>query len=135
MPGERRNLRSNSSTNDDRKPSAKGKAVPSKKANVNGSSNEGSREKPQINGTESNENGINGTEDVEMGDEEMTVVVPPAKGTKLNGDPGKDAQEDTSMEDGSGQDADNEGSCLPLPLLYACIPWVEWKPLMIVRLH
>lgn len=43
----------------------------------------------------------------------MTVVVSSAKGTKLNGDSGKDDQQNTSMEDGSGQDADNEDSYRP----------------------
>lgn len=111
MPGERRNLRSNSSTNNDRKPPSKSKALPSKKAGTNGSSKEGSGDKPEINGTESNEKGVNGTKDVEMGDEEMTIVVPPPKGEKLDGQPGKNDEGDTSMEE---QTASNEGLCLPL---------------------
>ena len=32
------------------------------------------------------------------GEDEMTVVVPPPKGTKLSGEPGKDEQGDVSMD-------------------------------------
>ncbi|KAL8973328.1 MAG: hypothetical protein Q9183_000021 [Haloplaca sp. 2 TL-2023] len=128
MPGERRNLRSNketsSSTNGDnarsnsqssgakdkpvptRSTSSKTKAAASKKAT--GSETGGS---PQTNGSEPVENGVNGTEDVDMDDddhgpmnadkepdEEMTVVVPPLKGSKLSGEQGKDPQGDIAME-------------------------------------
>ena len=73
-------------------------------------------DKPHINGTDPVENGVNGTEDVEMdeeptdstapskrsrdkeGDEEMTVVVPPAKGQKLSGDPDPTKQADVVMD-------------------------------------
>lgn len=58
------------------------------------------------------ENGINGTEDVDMvndgpekakagikeGEEEMTVVVPPPKSSKLSGEPSKDQEGDITME-------------------------------------
>lgn len=134
MPGEKRNLRSNkeASTNGERarsgsqssssnkdKPvptrttSSRGKAVPAKKGSSNTSAKEGSGDKPQTNGTDPVENGINGAEDVDMGDEEaervkvgttkdgddkMTVVVPPPKSSKLNGEPGKDAEGDVTME-------------------------------------
>lgn len=69
-----------------------------------------------MNGTDPVENGVNGTDDVEMteevsdatspskhtrdkdGDEEMTVVVPPSKGPKLSGEPDPDKEEDVLME-------------------------------------
>ncbi|KAH8819731.1 proteasome regulatory subunit C-terminal-domain-containing protein [Xylogone sp. PMI_703] len=71
---------------------------------------------PRRNGTDPVENGINGAKDVEMnddapaslkggkgkkakeGDEEMTVVVPPAKGSKLAVPPPKDSEGDTTMD-------------------------------------
>jgi 26S proteasome regulatory subunit N3 len=71
---------------------------------------------PHTNGNEPVENGVNGTKDVEMkddaptslkggkgkkskdGDEEMTVVVPPSKASKLSSPPGKDNDGDVSME-------------------------------------
>lgn len=67
------------------------------------------------NGTDPLENGVNGTEDVEMdqdsskmngrtksgkdkdGDEEMTVVVPPSKGSKLTSEPSQDDEGDVAM--------------------------------------
>lgn len=126
MPGERRNLRSNkessSSTNGEKarsnstgsgsnkdKPvptratSSKSKALPSKKP----SPKDTAGDKPQTNGNEAVENGINGVEDVDMvddgsekvkvGEEEMTVVVPPPKSSKLSGESGKDGEGDTAM--------------------------------------
>lgn len=72
------------------------------------------------------ENRVNGTKDVEMkddapsslkggkgkklkeGDEEMTVVVPPSKGSKLSAPPVKDTEGDIPMdgfEDEDGEDA------------------------------
>jgi 26S proteasome regulatory subunit N3 len=75
------------------------------------------------NGSKSTENGVNGSEDVEMGedtagaptsgfntnkdrkgDEKMTVVVPPTKGSKSSG---KDKGEDVVME-GAEDDAEKE---------------------------
>ncbi len=132
MPGERRNLRSNketssstngeeprsnsqsSSSNKDkpvptRATSSKGKTLPTKKT----SGKEGPEDKPHTNGTEPIENGINGTEDIDMaddgpekvkigtnkeGEDEMTVVVPPPKGSKLSGEPSKDDEGDIAME-------------------------------------
>ena len=102
MPGERRILRSNKE-NPPRTTSSKGKTAPNKKGGVNGSANEEVNDKPQPNGAEPVKNGVNGTDDVEMGDdeseqvrigntkdgdEEMTVVVPPPKSSKLNGKTG-----------------------------------------------
>ena len=132
MPGERRNLRSSkessSSTNGEKarsnstssgsskdKPvptratSSKNKALPTKKP----SPKDTAGGQPQANGTEPVENGVNGTEDVDMvddgpekvkvgndhdGDEEMTVVVPPPKSSKLSGEPGKDEEGDVAMD-------------------------------------
>jgi 26S proteasome regulatory subunit N3 len=73
-------------------------------------------DKPHLNGSDPVENGVNGTDDVEMGEdepdstvpkksgkdkegeEEMTVVVPPSKGTKLSGVPEPDQEGDVVME-------------------------------------
>jgi 26S proteasome regulatory subunit N3 len=81
---------------------------------------------PHTNGNEPVENGINGTKDVEMkddapaplkggkgkkvkeGEEEMTVVVPPSKGSKLSAPPPKDTDGDVAMdgsEEVNGEDA------------------------------
>ena len=128
MP-ERRNLRSNketSSANNGRIVTSKGKAILSKKGNTSGSAKEESGDQPQTTGTESIENGVNGSEDVEMdddgpervsvgtaneGDEEMTVVVPPPKSSKLNREPGKDSQGDTTMEGSEKTTVDTECRC------------------------
>lgn len=71
---------------------------------------------PHTNGSDPVENGVNGTKDVEMkddapaplkggkgkkakdGDEEMTVVVPPSKGSKLSAPPPKDTEGDVAMD-------------------------------------
>lgn len=134
MPGERRNLRSSKETSSQtngekarsdsqsssskdkpvptRATSSKGKAVPPKKAMTN-SAKDGSEDKPQTNGNGPIENGVNGTEDVEMaddsavavkvgtgkdGEDEMVLVVPPPKSSKLSGEPGKDGEGDVAME-------------------------------------
>jgi 26S proteasome regulatory subunit N3 len=70
-------------------------------------------DQPQTNGSDPIENCVNGTEDVEMGDdaangprspkqdrdgdgdEEMTVVVPPSKGPRLSGEPDQERPEVT----------------------------------------
>ncbi|KAL8788457.1 MAG: hypothetical protein Q9213_001680 [Squamulea squamosa] len=136
MPGERRNLRSNketsSSTNDEktrsnsqsssakdkpvptRSTSSKSKAAASKKKESNGS-------KPQTNGTESLENGNRGTDDVDMideghdtvkengdVDEEMTVVVPPPRSTKLSGGSESDFHGDIAMDNTESADGIGE---------------------------
>lgn len=83
---------------------------------------------PHANGTDPVENGVNGTKDVEMNDdapaplkggkgkkakegheEEMTVVVPPPKGSKLSGPPPKDTDGDVAM-DGSEERAEDDGA-------------------------
>lgn len=89
--------------------SSKGKTLPTKKT----SGKEGAEDKPHTNGAEPVENGINGTEDVDMvddgpekvkigtnkeGEDEMTVVVPPPKSSKLSGEPSKDEEGDIAME-------------------------------------
>ncbi len=71
------------------------------------------------NSTDPLENGVNGTENVETdqdsskstgktkpgkdkdGDEEMTVVVPPAQGSKLSGEPARDDEGDIAMNGAS----------------------------------
>lgn len=81
---------------------------------------------PHTNGNEPVENGINGTKDIEMKDdapaplkggkgkkvnekeEEMTVVVPPSKGSKLSAPPPKDTEGDVAMDGAdelNGEDA------------------------------
>lgn len=134
MPGERRNLRSSKETSSQtngekarsdsqsssskdkpvptRATSSKGKAIPPKKALTN-SAKDGNEDKPQTNGNGPIENGVNGTEDVEMaddsavavkggtvkdGEDEMVLVVPPPKSSKLSGEPGKDGEGDVAME-------------------------------------
>ncbi|KAJ5306573.1 hypothetical protein PENANT_c031G09115 [Penicillium antarcticum] len=147
MPAERRSLRSNnksdtsSSANGEKarsnsqSSSAKDKAAPTTRAAANkaksapakkdakGASNGDMGDKDShANGSKSTENGVNGSEDVEMGedtagaptsafnankdrkgDEKMTVVVPPTKGFKS----GKDKEEDVAME-GTEDDAEKE---------------------------
>lgn len=95
--------------------SSKGKTLPTKKA----SGKEGAEDKPHTNGTEPVENGINGTEDVDMvddgsekvkvgtnkeGEDEMTLVVPPPKSSKLSGEPNKDEEGDVAMENTNKSD-------------------------------
>lgn len=92
-----------------RSTSSKSKALPTKKS----SSKETAGDKPKTNGAEPVENGINGAEDVNMvddgpekvkvgsnrdGDEEMTVVVPPPKSSKLSREPGQDEEGDVAMD-------------------------------------
>ena len=137
MPAERRSLRSNksetsssangekprsdsqSSSNKKDRPthnrsaSSRSKSISTKKGVTTAKDMSG--DKPPTNGTDPVENGINGTEDIEMeeepskasgrtksgkdkdGDEEMTVVVPPPKATKLSGAPQKDDEGDIAM--------------------------------------
>ncbi|KAJ9486571.1 hypothetical protein VN97_g6754 [Penicillium thymicola] len=146
MPAERRSLRSNnksdtsSSANGekansnsqgsgakDKAPTTraanKAKSAPTKK-DAKGASNGNMKEDDQshTNGSKSTENGVNGSEDVEMGEdtagaptsssntskdrksnEKMTVVVPPTKGSRSSG---KD-KEDVTMEGAEGGDVEN----------------------------
>lgn len=144
MPAERRSLRSNnksdatSSANGEKarsnsqSSSAKDKATPPTRAAANkakstqpkkgaakGASNAGMDENDQshMNGSKSTENDVNGSDDIEMGedtagaptssfntskgrngDEKMTVVVPPTKGSKQSGKGGQEKEEDATME-------------------------------------
>src|SRR5437764_1371328 len=83
---------------------------------------------PHTNGEKPVENGINGTKDVEMkddapatlkggkgkklkeGDEEMTVVVPPSKGSKLSAPPRKDTDSDVAMDGTEGTEGEDAGA-------------------------
>ncbi|KAB8207432.1 isoprenoid synthase domain-containing protein [Aspergillus parasiticus] len=150
MPAERRSLRSNSksdsssSANGEKARSTsqnsssnKDKVAPTratasktkstKAASSNNTSNSGmgeQRDQPRTNGSEPTENGLNGSEDVEMGedtagaptssfnaskdrkgDEKMTVVVPPTKGSRLSGDKGQDQERDVAMEGAEGDES------------------------------
>ncbi|GAB1205742.1 hypothetical protein APSETT445_004421 [Aspergillus pseudonomiae] len=150
MPAERRSLRSNSksdsssSANGEKARSAsqnsssnKDKVAPTRAtasktkgtraASSNNTSNSGmgeQRDQPRTNGSEPTENGLNGSEDVEMGedtagaptssfnankdrkgDEKMTVVVPPTKGSRLSGDKGQDQEGDVAMEGAEGDES------------------------------
>lgn len=151
MPAERRSLRSNnksdasssangekahsnsqsSSAKDKAAPTTraaanKAKAAPAKKGAAKGANN-GMEENDQshANGSKSTENGVNGSEDVEMGedtagapkssfntrkdrngDEKMTVVVPPAKGSRSSNKAGQDKDEDMTMEGSEDDDAE-----------------------------
>ena len=130
MPSERRNLRSSkdstSSTNgeksraDSSKSSSKDKPVPGRTTSSKGKptaqkrgSKDSHSDKPKVNGTASVDNTSNGADEVAMaddgpddprqhkdGEEEMTVVVPPPKGSKLSGDAEKDKEGDIKMADG-----------------------------------
>ncbi|KAF7123043.1 hypothetical protein CNMCM5793_001219 [Aspergillus hiratsukae] len=137
MPAERRSLRSNSKSdtsssangekarsNSQSSSSNKDKAAPNRAAaskaksttpaaSSNNASNSGmgeQRDQPHT-------NGVNGSEDIEMGedtaggptssfntrkdrkgDEKMTVVVPPSKGSRLSGDKGQNQEDDVVME-------------------------------------
>ena len=156
MPAERRSLRSNSksdtsssangekgrstsqssSSNKDkpaptRAAANKAKAASTTKgASSNNTANSGmgeQRDQPRANGSDPTENGVNGLEDVEMGedtaggptssfnasqdrkgDEKMTVVVPPTKGSRLSGEKGTDKEGDVAMEGDEGEDAEPE---------------------------
>jgi 26S proteasome regulatory subunit N3 len=85
----------------------------------------GEDDQSHANGSKSAENGVNGSEDVEMGedtagaptssfnsskdrngDEKMTVVVPPTKGSRSSGKPGQDKEKDVTMEGAEDDDAE-----------------------------
>lgn len=96
--------------------SSRSKTSTSKKATSSGKEITGSKQ--QANGTDHVENGVNGTEDVDMldeaheqekvngdADEEMTVVVPPSKSSKLSSEHGKDPEGDNMMDDAEKPDA------------------------------
>ena len=123
--------RSNSQTsgsNKDKSASGRGAANKAKSAatkkSTNNASNSGmgDRDQPHANGSDLKENGVNGSEDIEMGedsagaptssfnvskdrqgDEKMTVVVPPSKGSRLPGSQGKDG--DVAMHGAEDEDS------------------------------
>lgn len=168
MPIERRSLRSNSksdtssSTNSEKTRSAsqpngkdkatpttraaanKAKTAPSKKAATNkGSTGNNQDEQPHINGSDPVENGVNGVEDVEMGEDEnaaggptsatptnkelegdkMTVVVPPAKGSRLSADIGANKEGEDVAMDG----ADEETTAVKEPEIDPRVKAVQGK--------
>ncbi|OKL63097.1 hypothetical protein UA08_02009 [Talaromyces atroroseus] len=105
------------------------KTVTGKGASASNSNNNStmSGDQPQRNGTDPVENGANRAEDVEMEEDtpggptssiqtsrehdgdQMTVVVPPAKGARLSGqDNKKDKEEDVAMEGSDEKDAQAE---------------------------
>ncbi|OQD76948.1 hypothetical protein PENDEC_c003G00486 [Penicillium decumbens] len=103
----------------------KAKSAPAKKG-AKGASNASMGEDNQhVNGSKDAEKGLNGSEDVEMGedtagaptssfnaskgrhgDEKMTVVVPPTKGSRSSGKAGQDKDEDVTMEGDENGDAE-----------------------------
>lgn len=130
--GEKANSNSQSSGAKDKAPTTrasanKAKSAPTKK-DAKGASNGSMKEDDQshTNGSKSTENGVNGSEDVEMGEdtagaptsssntskdrksnEKMTVVVPPTKGSRSSG---KDKEDVTmeGVEDGDVQNTEPE---------------------------
>ncbi|OJK00673.1 hypothetical protein ASPACDRAFT_51607 [Aspergillus aculeatus ATCC 16872] len=156
MPAERRSLRSNSksdtsssangekgrstsqntSSNKDqpapnRAAANKAKSTTaSKAASSNSTADSGmgeQRDQPRTNGSDPTKNGMNGSEDVEMGedtaggptssftaskdrkgDEKMTVVVPPTKGSRLSGEKAPDNEGDIAMEGADTEESRSE---------------------------
>lgn len=95
-------------------------AVTKKPTNSASNDNMGDRDQTRANGSDPMENGMNGSEDIDMGedtagaptssfntskdrqgDEKMTVVVPPSKGPRPPGDQGNDG--DVAAEGAEGQ--------------------------------
>ena len=123
-------LTRNSSSNKDNKDKAAPARAPANKAKSGASSKKGGSannsgmgegEQRQTNGSDQAENGVNGSGDVEMGedtaggptssfntkkeregDEKMTVVVPPTKGSRLSG---QDKEGDVAMEGDEGDES------------------------------
>lgn len=127
--GEKARADSQSSASNKDKPvparttSSKGKGIPAKKGGPNTAAKDMSGNQHKTNGTEPAENGVNGAEDIEMADEvtdnpktsaskdesdEMTVVVPAPKSSKLVGDPPKDNEGDVAMENTEGTGPDHK---------------------------
>ncbi|CAG7948889.1 unnamed protein product [Penicillium nalgiovense] len=126
--GEKANSNSQSSGAKDKAPTTraaanKAKSAPTKKDDTKGASNGkmGEDDQSHTNGSKSTENGVNGSEDVEMGEdtagaptsssntskdrksnEKMTVVVPPTKGSRSSGQ-----EEDVTMEGVEDGDVEN----------------------------
>ncbi|KAK2753824.1 26S proteasome non-ATPase regulatory subunit [Onygenales sp. PD_40] len=137
MPSERRTLRSNKSdasangdkarSNSQSSSSTKDKPAPTRPSTRSktskGAAKSMAADQPHTNGSEPVENGVNGSDDVEMaddaangspqqgeaeGDDEMTVVVPPAKGSRLSGEPEQN-QQDVAMEEAEDAEAAKAG--------------------------
>lgn len=124
--GEKARSDSQSSSSNKDKPvptrtSSKGNAFHLKEGSINSAVKDAAGDKPHTNGTEPVENGVNGSKDVNMsddgedhakpsinidGDDDMTVVVPPPKGTKLFGEPVLDPTGDVPMEGAEVDDSE-----------------------------
>ncbi|KAG9243629.1 proteasome regulatory subunit C-terminal-domain-containing protein [Calycina marina] len=102
---------------------------------------------PHTNGTDPVENGINSTKDVEMKDdapaplkggkgkkakegEEMAVVVPPPKGSKLSATPSKDKDGDTAMDGPVEGDEGDDGAVKVDPVTKAVVDVKSNFPLL-----
>lgn len=129
--GEKARTDSQSSSSKDkpvpaRSASSKNKSTATRKTAA--SSKDSGNDKSKANGTAPVENGVNGAEDAEMsgddvdrgtlpkdGEDEMTVVVPPPKSSKLSAEPEKDPEGDVAMDDsGKSEDvADSEKTVDP----------------------
>jgi 26S proteasome regulatory subunit N3 len=114
--GRTRKDSSNSSSSKDkpaptRAASSKTKTAIARKGSSASQEKDAGSDKRKVNGVENAEKAVNGPEDVEMaeeaadktslgkdGEDEMTVVVPPPKGSKLPAEPALDAEGDTAME-------------------------------------
>ncbi|KAL4805456.1 isoprenoid synthase domain-containing protein [Aspergillus unguis] len=146
MPAERRSLRSNnksdtsssangenngsgsqsSNTNKDKSATTRAAANKAKSTKAASDADMGEqRGQQRANGAE--KNGVNGSEDVEMGedtaggptssfnaskdrkgDQKMTVVVPPTKGSKGSGDKGENQEGDVAMQGAEGEELESE---------------------------
>ncbi|KAL4922167.1 hypothetical protein BDW62DRAFT_207919 [Aspergillus aurantiobrunneus] len=132
--GEKTRSGSQSSSSNKDKPAptraAANKAKSTKAASSNTASDSGmgeQRDQPHTNGADSTKNGVNGSDDVEMeedtaggptssfnanknrkGDQKMTVVVPPTKGSKVPGDKGQDQEGDVAMEGAESEEPKSE---------------------------
>ncbi|KAJ6178422.1 hypothetical protein N7519_008883 [Penicillium mononematosum] len=105
--GEKANSNSQSSGAKDKAPTTRAaankvKSAPTKK-DAKGASNGkmGEDDQSHTNGSKSTENGVNGSEDVEMGED---TAVPPTKGSRSSG---KDKEEDVTMEGAEEGDVEN----------------------------
>lgn len=128
MPGQRslRSNKGNSDANEEEKAPTTRDAAAKAKSGSKTRGAKGGDDKADVNGSKSTGNGVDGPEDVEMGedptgaptssfnaskdregDQKMTVVVPPTKGSRSSG---KD-NEDVTMEgaeDENAEDAESE---------------------------
>ena len=113
--GRTRKDSSNSSSKDKSVPargaSSKTKTAIARKGSSASQEKDAGSDKRKVNGVENAEKTVNGAEEVEMaeeaadgaspakaGEDKMTVVVPPPKGSKPSAEPALDAEGDTAME-------------------------------------